>query len=110
MMRDYLHPEDFCALIILLMTAPAMNAGLDCYSKAPVSKHALLSAMHHEFGLQYEVQLESAGINATGTKPFYYSANKKAADFGYDPKWSSLGGVLAEVSKLNAKWTSISRG
>lgn len=107
MMRDYLHPEDFCALMILLMTAPAMNTGLDCYSKAPVSKHELLSAMHCEFGLQYEIQMEPIGVNATGRKPFYYSANKKAADFGYKPLWSSIDGVLVEVSKLNARWTDI---
>jgi hypothetical protein len=35
-------------------------------------------------------------MNATGKKPLYYSLNKKAADFGYEPQYSSMDGLIKE--------------
>lgn len=97
--RDYLHPSDFFRLVTALLSAPAANAVVDCYSQAPVEKPALLAAMQNEFGLRYEV-VASAAINATGGKPHYYSKNKRAAEFGYMPRWSSLEGVLMESTEM----------
>lgn len=98
--RDYLHPSDFYRLVMSLLTAPAANAAVDCYSKAPIDKPGLLQAMQNEFGLRYEVTEAQTIINATGGKPQYYSLNKRAAEFGYQPQLTSMEGVLKEASAM----------
>ena len=98
--RDYLHPSDFHRLVTALLTAPAANAAVDCYSKAPIDKPGLLQAMQNEFGLRYEVTGSHASINATGGKPHYYSLNKRAAEFGYQPRLTSAEGVLKEAAAM----------
>ncbi len=100
--RDYLHPSDFHRLVTALLTAPAANAAVDCYSKAPIDKPGLLQAMQNEFGLRYEVTGSHASINATGGKPHYYSLNTRAADFGYQPLLTSLAGMKLEMAKVVA--------
>lgn len=97
--RDYINPADFCRLVKALLTAPENNTPVDCYSLAPVDKSTLLAAMRDRFGLRYEVAA-SAGVNATGSKPNYYSLNTRAADFGYKPSWTSLDGILYESQKI----------
>ena len=100
MVRDYLHPSDFYGLVSAILASPATNAALDCYSKAPIDKTTLLAALQAKFGLQYEVVQTAAGVNATGTKPHYYSLNKRAAEFGYQPGLTSLDGILKETNKV----------
>jgi nucleoside-diphosphate-sugar epimerase len=89
--RDFIGPEDFYQLVNSILTSPATNAVVDCYSEAPIDKPALLAAMKTKFGLQYELTKNFTGINATGSKLYYYSDNKQAAYFGYIPKLTSLG-------------------
>lgn len=96
--RDFLHPSDFYHLISALLSAPAANAVVDCYSRAPIDKSSLLAAMQEDFGLRYEITEATAGVNATGSKPHYYSLNTKAADFGYQPTLTSLEGILTETA------------
>jgi nucleoside-diphosphate-sugar epimerase len=91
--RDYLHPDDFYRLVDSLLSAPAMNTVVDCYSLDPINKFDLLDAMHRQFGLEYEITQAGAGINATGNKHHYYSRNYRAAEFGYQPRLSSLTGI-----------------
>lgn len=98
--RDYLHPSDFYQLVSVLLAAPATNMVVDCYSKAPIDKPTLLVAMQEKFGLQYEVTNIDAGVNVTGGKPFYYSLNHCAANFGYQPMYSSLQGVFQEAIRV----------
>lgn len=98
--RDFLHPSDFHTLVNALLSAPANNTAVDCYSKAPIDKPTLLAAMRGNFGLNYEVTEQSAGVNATGSKPHYYSENRRAAEFGYQPAWTSLEGVLSEAALI----------
>ena len=98
--RDFIHPSDFCNLINSILTAPAANAVIDAYSKAPIDKATLLDAMQKKFGLQYETVQTGAGLNATGSKPHYYSLNSRAEKFGYMPKLTSLQGVLDEASHV----------
>jgi nucleoside-diphosphate-sugar epimerase len=98
--RDFIHPSDFYNLVIALLTAPTTNTVVDCYSKAPIDKPALLTAMQENFGLQYEIIDANAGVNATGRKPHYYSLNTKAGNFGYQPHFTSLEGLLLEVNEL----------
>lgn len=92
--RDYLHARDFCSLLDAILRAPPTNNVIDCYSKAPIEKVELLQALQVEFGLRYEVLTDRTGINATGQKPCYYSLNRRASSFGYEPKFTSLEGVL----------------
>lgn len=98
--RDFLHPSDFFQLISALLSAPATNTAVDCYSRAPVDKPTLLMAMQKKFGLRYEVGQTTTDINATGHKPYYYSLNKNAANFGYQPMFTSLEGVLGEAELM----------
>jgi nucleoside-diphosphate-sugar epimerase len=100
MVRDYLSPSDFYGLVSAILNSPATNVVLDCYSKAPIDKITLLAALQAKFGLQYEVVHTAAGVNATGTKPRYYSLNKQAEDFGYQPQLTSLDGILKEINKV----------
>lgn len=99
-MRDFLHPSDFYKLVSTLLSVPATNTVLDCYSRAPVDKPNLLAAMQDKFCLRYEITEASASVNATGGKPHYYSQNTRAADFGYQPSLTSLEGVLRESEKM----------
>jgi len=98
--RDFLHPEDFYNLVRALLFSPAVNAAVDCYSRAPIDKFTLLSEMQSRFGLKYEIMGASAAVNATGIKPNYYSLNTRAADFGYQPTLTSLDGVLHETKAI----------
>jgi nucleoside-diphosphate-sugar epimerase len=98
--RDFIHPSDFYKLVVALLASSATNAVVDCYSKAPIDKPALLAAMQGNFGLSYDVISTSAGVNATGNKPHYYSLNTKAADFGYQPSLTSLEGLKQEIQSL----------
>jgi nucleoside-diphosphate-sugar epimerase len=97
MLRDYLHSSDFFRLISTILTSPATNAALDCRSKAPVDKTNLLAALQKKFGLKYELVQADPAMNATGTKPHYYSLNKRAKDFLYHPRLTSLEGIEQEL-------------
>lgn len=104
--RDFLHPSDFYKLVSALLSAPATNAVVDCYSRAPIDKPNLLAAMQEEFGLRYEIAEATASVNATGGKPYYYSLNSRAAYFGYQPALTSLGGILKEAAAILQQQTS----
>ncbi|NOT14836.1 MAG: NAD-dependent epimerase/dehydratase family protein [Methylotenera sp.] len=98
--RDYLHPLDFHQLVCAILSAPAANVVVDCYSQAPIDKFNLLAVMQEQFGLRYEITEENITVNATGGKPHYYSLNRRAGDFGYLPTLTSLGGVLQEANAV----------
>ena len=95
-MRDYLHPSDFYQLVSAILSSPATNTAVDCYTQAAISKLNLLTAMQDKFGLRYQVTDENGGVNATGVKLNYYSLNKRASNFGYFPKLTSLEGLIIE--------------
>ena len=100
MVRDYLTPSDFYRLIDACLSAPPANAVVDSYSRAPISKSALLDLMQHNFGLQYARVEHHAALNATGLKPHYYSLNRQAACYGYQPQLSSAEGIVQESDAL----------
>ena len=97
MVRDFIGPSDFYGLVSALLAAPVANAAVDCYTRAPIDKPNLLVAMQEKFGLQYEITTATAEVNATGSKPHYYSLNTRVAEFGYIPRLTSLQGVMQEV-------------
>jgi len=98
--RDFLHPFDFYQLIQCLLAAEHQNTAVDCYTRSPVDKKHLLSAMEGKFDLDYEIVNTDVGVNATGCKSHYYSLNARVADFGYRPKFTSLDGIALESSKV----------
>ncbi len=100
MVRDYIHPSDFYKLVTALLRSPTTNTVVDCYSKAPIDKPTLLAAMQEQYGLQYEIVENNVSINATGSKPHYYSLNARAEDFGYQPTMTSLEGIIEEMNSL----------
>ena len=98
--RDFIHPSDFYKLVLALLASQSTNTVVDCYSKAPIDKPALLAAMQDNFDLRYEIIDASVGVNATGSKPHYYSLNTKATDFGYQPSLTSLEGLITEINTM----------
>jgi hypothetical protein len=98
--RDYLGPADFAQLVRLILAVPPANDAVDCYTKAPVDKFALLSAMQERFGLAWQVREVPVGVNATGAKLNYYSNNRRAERFGYTPTKGALESVLDEAGLI----------
>ena len=100
MSRDFLTPQDFAHLIDCALGAPPANLVLDAYSRAPIEKFALLKRMSDEFGLRHDIVPTPPNVQATGAKPEYYSTNRRAAELGYMPAYSSIDGVVAEARAL----------
>jgi nucleoside-diphosphate-sugar epimerase len=100
MVRDFLHPTDFCSLVNCILASPPANDVVDCYSQAPIDKPTLLATMQEKYGLKFEISTATKVVNATGSKPYYFSLNRKAKDFGYAPSLSSLGGIVLEMNAL----------
>ena len=98
--RDFVTPPGFYALIQAIIDFKPINTALDCYTKSPVSKFDLLSELESKFGLNYEINESIDIINATGSKINYYSTNKIAKDMGYDPINTSLESVIQEINFL----------
>ena len=97
-MRDFITPPDFHNLIQAIIDYKPINIALDCYTKSPVLKFDLLSEFGSKFGLKYEVGKDIDIVNATGAKLNYYSVNKAAKSMGYNPKNTSLEGIIQEVN------------
>jgi nucleoside-diphosphate-sugar epimerase len=102
MVRDYITPKDFYSIISAILDSPPKNDVIDCYSKSPIEKSILLETFKDEFGLQFEYEENAIGVNATGRKPHYYSLNKRASQFGYQPSFTSLEGVIFEAKHILA--------
>ena len=99
--RDFIHPSDLYQLVITILNAPATNAVVDAYSKAPIDKATLLVAMQEKFGLRYEIVQTGVDVNATGGgKQYYYSLNSRAEGLGYLPTLTSLNGLFIEIERL----------
>ncbi|NBV28680.1 NAD-dependent epimerase/dehydratase family protein, partial [bacterium] len=94
--RDFIHPTDFYSLVNSILCSPATNAVVDAYSKAPIDKPTMLKMMQDKFGLRFEITNNTTNVNATGDKANYYSLNKHAENFGYQPVMSSTVGLLLE--------------
>ena len=99
-MRDFISPPDFYCLIQGIIDYDSTNMALDCYTKSSVSKFNLLNELKSEFGLEYEVEEDINIVNATGIKSNYYSLNKAAKSISYNPKNTSLEGIIQEIGYL----------
>lgn len=104
LVRDFLHPADFCQLVECCLAAPAgSNMPLDCYSQSPISKEELVALMASDFGMKYEIAGTANVVNATGEKPSYFSRNHRAAALGYAPAYSSHSAIREEVAAILSK-------
>jgi nucleoside-diphosphate-sugar epimerase len=97
--RDYIGPDDFYSLILLIMKVQKMNAAMDCYTKEPVDKINLLNNMNKIFGLKYVMNSLVNGVNATGRKSKYYSKRQIENKIGFTPTLGSLETVIKEMKK-----------
>lgn len=100
MVRDYLHPKDFCQIVDCLLRSDSVNMAFDCYSLAPIDKTSLLNALQSEFGLKWKLRDDIQIVRATGNKCNYYSENHALQALGYAPQFSSLSTVLTEFKAL----------
>jgi len=100
MVRDYLHPKDFCQIIDCLLDSDSINMAFDCYSLSPVDKVSLLNTLQEQFGLHWKFRDDTQIIRATGNKCNYYSENHALANIGYVPVHASLSGIIEEFDAL----------
>ena len=100
LMRDYLGPLDFFQMINVLLKQDNINSAIDCYSRQPVSKDTLLSAMAERYGLVYETVGHPVGFQSTGVKEKYYSANTAAYALGYRPTLTSMENIFLAADKI----------
>lgn len=98
--RDYVGPLDFYQMINILMSKDKMNTPVDIYSRQPVTKESLLTAMATRYGLEYETVGTQAWFPATGVKEKYFSTNTGAYVLGYRPTLSSLENIFLAVDKI----------
>jgi nucleoside-diphosphate-sugar epimerase len=97
MKRDFLTPSDFYQLICQILIGNPVNTAVDCFTLDPVDKPTLLIEMQEKYSLKYQFIDAEVGINATGSKPFYYSTNRSAEVFGYKPNFTSITGLFREI-------------
>jgi nucleoside-diphosphate-sugar epimerase len=99
MMRDYVSPSDFYALIKNCILNKN-NDAYDVYSKEPISKFKILQELSSKFDLRFIIKEKIDSISPTGFKQKYYSLSKKAEKINYFPKFSSLETILNESSLI----------
>lgn len=101
MMRDFIGPVDLRNLLLACLAAPSgFNGPVDAYSRAPIGKAALLALMAARFGLRYRWIERSVAIDATGSKPNYFSTFRVAEQLGFTPRFSSTEAVAAEAAAM----------
>jgi nucleoside-diphosphate-sugar epimerase len=98
--RDYVHPKDLIDLIELCIEKKAINEVYDVYSLKPIEKFQILEYFSQYYGLQYQINKTHSVSSATGIKPHYFSANRKAESIGYKPKFSSLDCLIEEYNAI----------
>jgi hypothetical protein len=68
---------------------------LDFFRVSPINE------MKHQFQLQYEISDQSPVSNATGEKINYYSLNRIAEEYGYQPQFTTLELIIEELTLLS---------
>jgi nucleoside-diphosphate-sugar epimerase len=104
--RDYIHPEDLFALIVLCLNLDKTNAAFDAYSLEPVAKLDVLKSFSSHYNLKVKTENEKEYHTVTGQKRVYYSAYKKAEEIGYRPRYSSMNTLCMEGELLLQRQTA----
>lgn len=97
--RDYIHPVDLFNFILLCIEKETINCSFDVCSCKPVTKYDLLMYLKIEFGLSYEFSDSENDQSLTENKVNYYSQNRYAGAFGFEPKYSSIETITAEMKE-----------
>ncbi|OWA36239.1 hypothetical protein B9G55_10355 [Saccharibacillus sp. O16] len=102
MYRDYVHPEDLTALILLCIYAEPQNRAFDVYSKQPISKNEILDFFVKTYGVRIQFKETSpSSVSVTGLKPYYYSLDRSASErLAYNPEFSSLQSISQTCNLL----------
>lgn len=98
--RDYVDPYDLFGLLQCVMLATPRNDAFDVYSAAPIGKFALLEAFAERYDLRFTVGASLCMPDATGSKPMYFSTDRRAASIGYQPEWTSLEALFRATDAL----------
>jgi nucleoside-diphosphate-sugar epimerase len=85
MVRDYSGAQELRSLIGGWEAGGAPNCPLDLYTTSPASKRDLLKLFMARYDLKIDYVADT-GSNPTGTKRFYASTYRAAADFGFRPE------------------------
>jgi nucleoside-diphosphate-sugar epimerase len=97
--RDYISPNDLCALILLIIEKGKVNDAYDAYSKSPVTKFKLLDFLKEKYGLAYSIK-DGDMVKKGLSKNEYIPKDKKADTLGYVPVLSSLECIDHEMRAL----------
>ncbi|MFA7252966.1 MAG: NAD-dependent epimerase/dehydratase family protein [Patescibacteria group bacterium] len=101
MVRDFIHPSDFFALVKKCLAADDINAAFDVVSRKPVKKTEILIHFKDRFGLKYKFVDKEGYIEATGAKNSYFSKNLKAKEIlDFIPEHSSLRALEMETETI----------
>ena len=96
--RDYIGPQEFGKMIAGILKNPPINAVVDFFSLAPVSKFALLDAISKNFALRYEIIPD---IQNQHFRNNYFSLNYHAKKlFQYQPDFNSIEIINNELTKF----------
>jgi nucleoside-diphosphate-sugar epimerase len=98
--RDYVIHSDLFRLVQRCLNQKKINTSFDVYSKAAVSKMALLDLFGKHFGLTCRITESYTYVNATGDKTNYYSENRDAEKIGYLPSLTSEEGLVLETKRI----------
>ncbi|WP_336758262.1 NAD-dependent epimerase/dehydratase family protein [Aeromonas hydrophila] len=101
MVRDYIHPSDFFKMVdAFLLYDGRFNLAVDCYSKSPISKFEILDLLSERYRLKWEINPDLKSLNTSGMKMNYYSNNKIASQFGFEPEYSSADTICSSISAI----------
>jgi nucleoside-diphosphate-sugar epimerase len=91
--RDFIHLDDFTALLTGIAATDRINVAIDARSKAPVSKNELVDLFVNRYGLRFKTDYHAA-VSVTGAKPYYFSRIDNPI---YIPRYTSLETIECEV-------------
>ncbi|NQX60256.1 NAD-dependent epimerase/dehydratase family protein [Paenibacillus qinlingensis] len=99
--RDYIHPRDFVALVELCIYKHELNDVFDVYSLKPVSKFDLINYFVKEYNLKVEIDRTFSQTSSSGYKYNYYSTNIRSKSvLTYEPRYTSLESVGGEFKVM----------
>ncbi len=91
--RDYIHMDDFEALLLGIASSGKINTAIDVRSNKPISKDQLIQLFVDNYGLKVCYD-DTIGVSKTGVKPYYYSLLENPV---YTPQYSSLQTIEDEL-------------
>lgn len=101
--RDYIDADLFYNAVMCILESDHINNDYDLYSCEPIDKNSLLQIMKNHFGLRYYYSEEDVMSSTTGTKPRYYSLDKKISSLGYKPCYNSKELIIRKAQKTFIK-------